>query len=247
MNRIVQRLGACVAASVFGLVGLLILMGCGASPATNSTEDVADINFSVSNASPDGSGAPNQVLQVDMHVFAEKGQNPFQVTYTVTNIHPKVPLLAPLFIEVFDGEHIKILEANPVSGTVLAKSLQPMEAVTGTVKIYIEEMQWQEGFGIGATTNPTRDPDFWTSKVNTDASAQGGMGFAFGGNGVTFRTKAGRIEISQFGWPDSQHPGFTTFDDGTRVMNATYDPNNPNIGPHMTLEVQPTAIATVKP
>ena len=93
MNRFARRCGTCVAASVAGIVGMLILVGCAARP----NADTANLDFSTSNVSPDGSGAPSGGLRVDMRVFAEKGQNPVRLYYTVTNLY-RWPVLAPVYI-----------------------------------------------------------------------------------------------------------------------------------------------------
>ena len=241
MNRFVRRCGTCVAASVASIVWLLILVGCAARP----NADIADIDFSVSNVSPDGSGAPSTGLQVDLHLFAANGRNPVRMEYTVTNIYSGSAVLAPIYVQYFSGDHIKIIDAMPVSGTAIAKSLKAREFVTGTITVQIEPMEWQEAMGPSVTTliGNANKTFIFEGPEEIEARSKGGTAFALGGSSVVFRIKDGRIEVSRFGWRESEKPGFTTFDDGTRVQNPTYDPNvRP---PEVTPEVQPTSTEKV--
>lgn len=239
MNGFVRRVGACMAASVFGAVGLLILMGCVAQPTNNLGAAGDDINFSTSNVASDGSGAPSTGLQVDLQVFAAKGQNPVRLDYTVTNVYQDLPILAPIYIQYFSGDHIRILDAVPVSGTVIAKGLKSGESVTGTMSVQIESMDWQEAVGPSVTTLLGDANRFkFDGPEETEARNKGGTAFALGSTTVVFRTKESQIEVSRFGWRESEKPGYTTFDDGTRVINPTFDPNvRP---PDVTPDIQPT-------
>ncbi len=247
MNRIVQRLGACAAASAFSVVGLLVLTGCVAQPrlipsTTNTipTTIAGNVDFSISNSSPESGGAPSSGLKVEARIFAEKSQNPVRMEYTVTNIYRNLPIVMPIYIRAAFGEHIKLIEASPVSGTIIAKSLKPGEFVTGTMTFQIDPMRWSEGFAIEATTNIKNDRDFLQNTEAQAATSQGGTANGSGSAGSGVRTKDGQIEFSQIGWPESEDPGYTTLDNGTVVPNPTHDSN---FRPHITPEAEPTVTA----
>jgi hypothetical protein len=237
MNHVVRRLSAGAAASILSVTGLVLLIGCAAQPAakpnpsTNPSSSGADLNVFISGGPSSGAAEPSSALQVDVQVFAEKGQNPVKLIYTVTNVLKNEPILAPIILKPhFTGSHNRLLEATPISGTAIAESLKPGESTTGSMILQIEPMEWQEGASIGATTLFDRN-----SKEHVDAVNKGGTAWAWGGRGVTFRTKEDRIEVSQFGWAESAEPGWTTFEDGTRVRNATVDPSyeSPTLTPDL--------------
>ena len=167
-----------------------------------------------------------------MRVFAEKGQNPVRVYYTVTNLF-RWPVLAPVYITMTPRVHIKVIDANPEIGAAIAKSLKPGESVTGSATLQIDPMKWQEGIGIGAMTANAGPQYKEDSPEQLEALNKGGTAFAFGAAGMAVRTKDGRIEVTTSGgWAESEEPGFTIRDDGTRVQNEQPDPKNVGVRAH---------------
>ena len=240
MNRFGFRQNVAVSILSCAIAGVL-MMGCAtqASPPQAATDD---LNFFVSsNPATNGESAPinPHSLKVDLQVFAEKGQNPVRLVYTVTNSFSPVPILAPISATLYIQEPIKIPQqptvAAPkvdiVSGKkeeVIAQILKPGESVTGSMLINIGPMQWQTGIGINVGTPQGISlaackcvlaiEDTSEEKI---AKQQGGTVFVSGGTGLVLRTKNGLIEASYFGWPESEQPGSYSVIDGTVFVNPT--------------------------
>ncbi len=252
MNCVVHRWRSCAAASLMGVAGLLLLIGCATRPApqpspnTSASSSNGDLNVIIARGSPNGvANESSTALQVDVQIFAAKGQNPVTLIYTVTNALRNEAILAPIYVVASTEPHIKVIDSKPISGTAVVKSLKPGESATGSITLQIEPWEWQEIVEVNATTNLAR-----LSPEDIEARNQGGVAWAYGGGRATFRVKDGRIEASQFGWGESVDPGFTTLDDGTRVPRPTFNPNLvfPTLTPNpKSTDVAPPADGTKTP